>query len=38
MTTDAESRVPPHLAALGWELLQLGAVAFGGLGSTLALL
>jgi chromate transporter len=26
------------LFALGWELLKLGAVAFGGLGSTLALL
>jgi chromate transporter len=28
----------PSLFALGWELLKLGAVAFGGLGSTLALL
>jgi chromate transporter len=32
------TRVQPNLFALGWELLKLGAVAFGGLGSTLALL
>jgi chromate transport protein ChrA len=38
MTTAAETRVPPSLLALAWELLKLGAVAFGGLGSTLALL
>jgi chromate transporter len=38
MTTAAESRVPPRLTVLGWDLLKLGAVAFGGLGSTLALL
>jgi len=38
MTTAADSRVPPSLIVLGWELLKLGAVAFGGLGSTLALL
>jgi chromate transporter len=34
----AENRTPPRLVDLGWELLKLGAVAFGGLGSTLALL
>lgn len=28
----------PALIALGWELLRLGAAAFGGLGATLALL
>jgi len=28
----------PALAVVGWELLRLGAVAFGGLGATLALL
>ena len=28
----------PGLAVVGWELLRLGAVAFGGLGATLALL
>jgi chromate transporter len=38
MATAAESRLPPRLIVLGWELLKLGAVAFGGLGSTLALL
>jgi chromate transporter len=38
MATATESRPPPRLTALGWELLKLGAVAFGGLGSTLALL
>ena len=38
MAAAAESRVPPSLIVLGWELLKLGAVAFGGLGSTLALL
>jgi chromate transporter len=35
-TTDAGEA--PRLSALAWELLKLGAVAFGGLGSTLALL
>jgi chromate transporter len=29
---------PPGLSAISWELLRLGAVAFGGLGATLALL
>lgn len=29
---------PPSLQALGWTLTRLGAVAFGGLGATLALL
>jgi chromate transporter len=38
VTSAAGTRVSPGLWALGWELLQLGAVAFGGLGSTLALL
>lgn len=38
MTTHADNRASPSLFALGWELLKLGAVAFGGLGSTLALL
>ena len=38
MTIAADARVSPSLFALGWELLKLGAVAFGGLGSTLALL
>ncbi len=28
----------PSLSGLGWELLRLGALAFGGLGATLALL
>jgi len=28
----------PALAVVGWELLRLGAFAFGGLGATLALL
>ena len=28
----------PALAVVGWEMLRLGAVAFGGLGATLALL
>ena len=34
----ADSRANPPLPVLGWELLKLGALAFGGLGSTLALL
>jgi chromate transporter len=34
----ADIRAAPSLPALGWELLKLGAVAFGGLSSTLALL
>jgi chromate transporter len=38
VTIAAEPRISPSLFALGWELLKLGAVAFGGLGSTLALL
>lgn len=32
------ARQNPRLTVLGWELLRLGAVAFGGLGATLALL
>ncbi len=32
------ARQNPSLTAMGWELLRLGAVAFGGLGATLALL
>lgn len=32
------TRASPSLLAVGWELLKLGAVAFGGLGTTLALL
>ena len=38
MATPADNQVPPSLFALGGELLKLGAVAFGGLGSTRALL
>jgi len=38
MTTTSGTRISPGMLALGWELLKLGAVAFGGLGSTLALL
>lgn len=34
----ADAPAKPGLAVLGWELLKLGAVAFGGMGSTLALL
>jgi chromate transporter len=33
-----DARPGPSLFVLGWELLKLGAFAFGGLGSTLALL
>lgn len=33
-----EAEPKPGLAALGWELLRLGAFAFGGLGATLVLL
>lgn len=32
------ARQNPSLTVMGWELLRLGAVAFGGLGATLALL
>jgi chromate transporter len=32
------ARQNPRLTVMGWELLRLGAVAFGGLGATLALL
>ena len=32
------ARDSPNLLALAWELLRLGAAAFGGLGSTLSLL
>ena len=38
MTNAAGTRDGPGLFTLGWELLKLGAMAFGGLGSTLALL
>ena len=38
MANAAETREAPGILALGWELTKLGAVAFGGLGSTLALL
>jgi chromate transporter len=38
MTAAADTGASPSLVALGWELLKLGAAAFGGLGSTLALL
>ena len=38
MTSAADARPAPGLVVLGWELLKLGAFAFGGLGSTLALL
>jgi chromate transporter len=34
----AKPTTRPGLAALGWALLRIGAVAFGGLGATLALL
>jgi len=34
----AETREAPKLFVLGWELLKLGALAFGGLGATLVLL
>jgi chromate transporter len=33
-----DKQPPPALPLLGWELLRLGAVAFGGLGATIALL
>jgi chromate transporter len=36
MEISAEQR--PALAAVGWELVRLGALAFGGLGATLTLL
>ena len=36
--TAADTRLSPTLFVLGWELLKLGAAAFGGLGATLALL
>jgi chromate transporter len=35
--SSTETREAPTLYALGWELLKLGAQAFGGLGTTLAL-
>jgi chromate transporter len=39
VTLDQMSAKPkPGLPAMGWELLRLGAFAFGGLGATLALL
>jgi len=38
MTSALKGSVPPRLIVLGWELLKSGALAFGGLGSTLALL
>jgi chromate transporter len=38
VTTSAHTGAVPGLPRLGWELLKLGAVAFGGMGSTLALL
>jgi chromate transporter len=34
----AEPTERPHLPSLAWALLRIGAVAFGGLGATLALL
>jgi chromate transporter len=37
MSSEA-NRGAPSLFVLGWELLKLGALAFGGLGATLALL
>jgi chromate transporter len=36
--SSARERAAPGLFALGWELLKLGALAFGGLGATLTLL
>jgi len=33
-----DARPNPPLTVMGWDLLRLGAVAFGGLGTTLALL
>jgi chromate transporter len=39
MTTDTNAAaIRPNLLLVGWELLQLGAVAFGGLGATLSIL
>ncbi len=35
---DTSSTPRPSLSAIGWELLRLGALAFGGLGATLSLL
>lgn len=35
---EARAKETPTLAVLAWELLRLGAVAFGGLGATLILL
>jgi chromate transport protein ChrA len=38
MASSAAPAGSPTLVLLAWELLKLGGVAFGGLGSTLALL
>ena len=38
MSDAVQAAESPRLSMLAWELLKLGAVAFGGLGSTLALL